>query len=477
MPGWEREGALDLINEGRFRVADPGPLRMPVISCSIRRNELLDLILETVCGPEARLMGLQVPDGIVRIAVERALLESPGGAKVTLIGVAPLQLHETHDDSTGQATIRVETRIHRLEGTTGLGRSPRYIIDWVGNFPTSLFVWPDMITSTTETTNKREIGGADGIRLSSSDETFSMRAGALKCSVAGMTVYLCAGGEDHRSTGYLLFDGTPDPAFRTKVRLAISLALGVYLVDLGSTTFAEDWSTVSFEAKSAYSIDRKVFRLQTKPPSPYISNTKFMYQLDHQLFNRMINALFQHHEKLDIQGLSWAYWHARCATPHIAAAHWGAALEKLIRHYKEMKPDQFPSSLIDGPAWKKLKESVSTAINALEVSETAKAAIRENVGGLNRVVFRQTWLAILEDLKISISDAEGKAWARRNDAAHGMDLEAGKELDLISDIKLLEGMFHRILVQVVGGSSYYWDYTTPGPSYLFRQIEEPPIPP
>ena len=39
------------------------------------------------------------------------------------------------------------------------------------------------------------------------------------------------------------------------------------------------------------------------------------------------------YDDLNLGVVSWAYWHAVTATPHIAAVHFGAALESLQRAY------------------------------------------------------------------------------------------------------------------------------------------------
>ena len=41
-------------------------------------------------------------------------------------------------------------------------------------------------------------------------------------------------------------------------------------------------------------------------------------------------------------------------------------------------------------------------------------------------------------------------------------MEAGEELDVIRDIKLLKVMFHRMLLRIIDGADTYHDYATPG---------------
>jgi hypothetical protein len=117
---------------------------------------------------------------------------------------------------------------------------------------------------------------------------------------------------------------------------------------------------------------------------------------------------------------------------------------------------------------------VEEAISKLELPEAKRNALRENVGGLNRMHQRDTMEAILRDLGIALGPDESRAWKRRNDAAHGVSMENGEELEVIRDIKLLKVMFHRMLLRIVNGADTYHDYATPG--FPIRKLPDP-VPP
>jgi hypothetical protein len=53
-------------------------------------------------------------------------------------------------------------------------------------------------------------------------------------------------------------------------------------------------------------------------------------------------------------------------------------------------------------------------------------------------------------------------------------MEAGEELDVIRDIKLLKLMFHRMLLRIINGADNYHDCATPG--FPIRQLADP-VPP
>jgi hypothetical protein len=478
MTGWDHEFAVQYINDGLFHVTDPGPLRAPVIDFSLRRDEGLDLILETRTAPDAKSTAPEHPSGTVRITTESAGLENIGGVKVRLTGVIPYRVQTSTNYRTGQDEHVEEAKIHALEATVQSGIEGRYTIDWVENLPTSPFVWPDFAETKIETATKRKFGlGDDGITLFSTDSGQSSSRSAAKIVAAGNEIYVCAlrrrDNDDLVKPGCIIYVGNPDEQFRKKVRTAISFALGVYLVDLGSAVYSKDWEIISFKSRSAYSIDRKVLDLVVLPPAPM--GARWQHEIDRVPFARLVNAVFHNYEALDFGNLSWAYWHALCATPHIASVHFGAAIELLLRQYGAMKPDQFPRGIIaDRATRKRLFGQVEEAIAKLEVSEEKKNALRENIGGLNRVHQRDSMEAILKDIGIVLGPDESQAWKRRNDAAHGIAMEDGEELDVIRDIKLLKVMFHRMVLRIINGADTYHDYDTPG--FPIRKLADP-VPP
>lgn len=144
----------------------------------------------------------------------------------------------------------------------------------------------------------------------------------------------------------------------------------------------------------------------------------------------------------------------------------------LLRQYAATKPDRFPQGIIaDRVIWKLFSGQVEEAVAKLEISEEKKNALRENIGGLNRVHHRDIMEAILKDVGIGLGIDESQAWKRRNDAAHGIAMETGEELDVIRDIKLLKVMFHRMLLRIINGADTYHDYATPG--FPIRKLADP----
>ena len=161
--------------------------------------------------------------------------------------------------------------------------------------------------------------------------------------INGVELYLSVA--DFRDTkvgikpGYILYVGNPDDAVRKKIRNVIAFCLGNYLVHLGCTTLCQDFQIVSLNAVSAFSISGRVFELPVLPPAPL--GKKYEHEVDQDIASKMVNAIYAKYDDLRFGELSWAYWHALCAPVHMAAAHFGAAIEALQRTYMERYPAKF----------------------------------------------------------------------------------------------------------------------------------------
>jgi hypothetical protein len=126
------------------------------------------------------------------------------------------------------------------------------------------------------------------------------------------------------------------------------------------------------------------------------------------------------------------------------------------------------------PGWDPLLESISTVVEAAEIPECAKAAIKENVrSSANSAAKRDQLQALGDSIGIEIGADEHAAWKRRNKAAHGVPIAEGKELETIRDMKPLMVLFHRMLLAITGAADFYLDYASEG--VPIRPLKEPPL--
>jgi hypothetical protein len=476
MTSWENE-SFELLNHVRFRFIDPGPLHAPIHKFSVRRDDRLNLILETEAPPDAESAAVEYPSGTVRINRDQAKLAYIAGVEAVLTGLQPLTPMPRYDGNDVIALKQV-AHVHELKVTLGDLGSAAYTIEWLENLPASPFIWPDSVDTVTETTTTRRIALSDeGITLASCNRRQSVTSNAAKLTVAGQTLYVCApdreGPDAELKPGCIVYVGTPDDLTRKKIRTALSFALGMYLTELGHTLYDQGWHVISATSLSAYNLAKRIFDPAPMPLAP-LGNRGFQHDLGRAELTRMVSALVAVHEALDLGNLSWAYWHACAATVHIAPAHFGAAIEALLRAFEKSHPGKITTKILDTALYKKLQGAIASVIADAQVPEDSKHALSENLGGINRVPPRTSLKALAEAIGIKLGSDEDAAWKRRNDAAHGRPIPEGDELAAIRDMKLLRGLFHRMLLRISNATDSYIDYVSL--NHPYRRLEEP-VPP
>lgn len=476
MCDWEWESFDKFLNSTSFTVVDGGPLRVPIRSFSITRNEKLKLIMETRAAQSATTNATVYPLGTVRVNTEAVTLSNDMGMEVVAGGVRPRSWKMSSHGDPAPGELREESSIHSLKGIISPLRDTKYVIDWLANVDDSFF-WPDITDDETEITKSRALcGGNNGPVLKSAQKDTGASRNCVKISVDGCELYLCTA----KSTitkgiskpGFILYTGTPSDDFRDKIRRCLSFSLGTYFVYLGCSSFCDNWSLTSFEAVSAYSVGGKAFELPPLPPAPL--GMHYEREIDRDLLSRIVNSLYSHYDALGFGRLSWAYWHAVCATPHIAAVHFGAAVETLQRRYLRANRGVLKTKPLEGEEWERMKASVESAISRLTVGDNAKAIdvkaiMRNKLNELNTMPESLKTECLLKLLQLELGDREKRAWTRRNVAAHGSETE--EDVDLIRDIKILRLRFHRMLLSITKASDLYYDYFSLG--HPIRKLTEP----
>jgi hypothetical protein len=387
MCDWEWESFDGLLNNGSFQIADAGPLRAPIRSFSIKRNEKLELLMETRAEGTATSKANAHPPGTVRLNTDTVTLSNTAGSEVVAGGVGPYDWRTSINADSPLGDLRELSSLHSLKGTIGPHRDPKYVIDWLANVD-DVFMWPDTSDDETAITKTRTLHGGDSetvLRASRKGGWHSRKC--VKLRVDGCDFFLCAAeqatAKGVSDPGFILYTGNPSDDFRDKVRRCLSFSLGTYLVYLGCSSFCEKWSLVSFQAVSAYSLGGRAFELPALPPSPL--GTRFLWEIDRDILSRMVNSLYSHYDALGFGKLSWAYWHAVCATPHIAAVHYGAAVESLQRSYLKTNKQTVQTKLVEGEDWKGMKASLKSAISGSAVGDDVKTILENKLSELNAI--------------------------------------------------------------------------------------------
>ncbi len=454
---WEWESFDSFTNSGLFTFSDPGPLHAPINKFTIKRDADLKLILETVSGEDAISNATSHPPGTVRLNTDTAtLLSVVGTTTITLNGIQPLG----HSSALGQ--LQEKSSIHQLTGRTQNQNEPKYVIDWLANVE-SCFNWPDITDYVIATTKTLTIGSGDkATTITHTSKTSGHRNNCVNLNVAGNEIFLCTSdsqsAKEIKKPGFILYIGTPTEEFREKIRVCLSLSLGVYLVHLGHSIFCKDWHLVSFEAISTYTLGGRAFEIPTMPPAPL--GMKYEWEIDSDILSRMVNSIFTHYDALNIRSLNWAFWHAVCATPHIAAVHYGAAVEALQRAYVKSNPAAYQTTLLCHGHWSILKHAADAAVAAMPISNQLKKILQNKIAGLNSKPPSVLLDELLSNLHLTLSEREQAAWRHRHNAGHGNYAKPEEPIRVIRETKLLRLRFIRMVLAITKASDTYYDYYT-----------------
>ncbi|PZP08790.1 MAG: hypothetical protein DI607_12825, partial [Sphingomonas hengshuiensis] len=190
------EECLRILNKGLFEITDPGSLHQPIRSFSIRRDEKLQLILETEAAPNATSAAIDQPRGTARMTTERALLRSVGGLEGEFLGLAPYSQNRQTIGVTEQP-LKELAQVHIAKTNNPSAAPAAYVIDWLENLPWSPYTWPAASDVVTRTITTRRISLNDGITIASDTDRSSTSWNSAKVTVDGTTFYVCAlDGED-----------------------------------------------------------------------------------------------------------------------------------------------------------------------------------------------------------------------------------------------------------------------------------------
>jgi hypothetical protein len=476
MTAWQWECFEGYANSSVLGVTNAGPLHSPIRTFTIARNDKLELILETLVVGDVQKSSAPVhPVGTVRLTTETVEFAGQGGMSCVAHGVWPFSEGKTWNAEHVQQTTQ-RAKVHSLTARLRNDIAPAYAIDWLENLDSASSVWTgSFISDRQETIDTRTIGHGAGIELSARDVTRStMNNSALSMVINGVQLYLCVSdmelSKGRKKPGYIFYVGNPDDAFRKKIREVLSFCLGNYLVYLGSTTLCEKSEIVTFSAVSPPSIGR-VFEIPVLPPAQL--GDKYQREVDQQAVSRMANAVYAHYDELRFGAFSWAYWHARCAPVHMAAAHFGAVIEAVQDAYVKSHPAKFETTLItDKAKWSLLSGAFLTAIIDAGLDPSISAILTNKVrSNLNQTPPSVISEKLLADIGITLSPAETDAWKRRNMAAHGGELALDSAISTIRDTKLLKIILHRIVLKITGASDFYHDDYSIG--HCIRKVTDP----
>lgn len=463
MFSWEWEYFEEVVREYGPAVEDAGPLSTPVQRFTIQRDESLLLKMLAHAPVGAKDSAVSYPSGTVRENTDAVTFGGNMGLKMVAEGVNVAEAQTIWQSNSPVAELQQNCSIHRLKGSLGPdNKETKYVVDWLANVSPS-FHWPDMTNEVSGIKKTRKFGyDPNGLEMNSSNSTEGVSWNCVRLTVGEYTLFLATAkptvAANIKRPGYIVYLGCPTDEFRDRIRRCLSFALGSYLVYLGHSCFCADWRLTRFEAMSAYSMAGRAFDVPPMPPFPL--SIQWEWQIDREMLSRAVNALYEHYEELNFGPLTWAYWHAVMATPHIASVHYGAAIESLERAYLETKGAKIERSLLDAASWEPLKSMLERQVEDVALEEDVTKILTNKIRNLNAIPQSLLTTNLMNSLGLALGPREEKVLRIRNISAHGKDDEVDAEW--IRDLKILRIRFHRMVIAMTGASDQYYDYFTIG---------------
>lgn len=391
-----KENIFSYIDGKEFFISEYGILFNPILDFSLYRDKDLSIKLKTKLNAYSRPKHEQEADGITRLNKYTANFSNEYGDNASIFGIQSYGVTRISDDN--EISSRCETvRIHSVDLSINNKTFCRYGIDWIYNLPLG-FIWPNILYNFRSENEYCGIEFEDGnVKILSSKENYSCSKAVATFSVKNVNVYLCLLKELENDEnqkyrpGCIIYDGIMDLETRKKIRVSLSLALGVFLVDLGHTNYDNMWNALSMFARTAYSLNDYAFRMNPKPFSPLnsrnedIFNSQYLNIIDEETLGIIVNSFVDNYDILDLNNLSWAYWHACASTPHMAPAHFGAAIESLQTAYLKKYPHNVSRERIPDDAWQPIKDELTFVVNKSEVDDHVKLQITQQIGNLNQI--------------------------------------------------------------------------------------------
>jgi hypothetical protein len=160
-----------------------------VTGFTLRRDEDLNLMLDTLSASDSTSSAIERPAGSVYISTAEVKFEGRFGAGVTASGVIPRIVLNTASKNSAEAKKQMSS-LHTVRWNRQSAGEPRYVIEWVENM-SGPFVWPhsDDITETGE--KRRRLHGPRGeVILSTPIHGMSSSRSCVQLVIEGIKLFV-----------------------------------------------------------------------------------------------------------------------------------------------------------------------------------------------------------------------------------------------------------------------------------------------
>lgn len=263
---------------------------------------------------------------------------------------------------------------------------------------------------------------------------------------------------DEGNKGIILYKKNLDLEKREKIRKIISYILGCPLVYYGYT-FINKYMISSFSySKNINSNEKNLLNINFQLPTALDFASANI--INEKIFQNLVIEIFQKYDAYDFGNIVFNYWIAVGSNSITAAVLHGAIVEKLQSKYMEINNVSY-SKVLDRSAFKKLKQKLELQFDDFEISDDQKKIFLNKIGNMNTYSQKDKMNFFCQDVSLTLSEIENKAWQQRNDAAHGNDITDYNEA--WKNTLILRELVNKFLLRLLTSSEYYLSYLQGNP--------------
>ncbi len=325
-----------------------------------------------------------------------------------------------------------------------------YLIEFVDNFKIN-HIFPHLMKWSENHERIFEIYGTDCQLIQKIVNLENSNRNSIGFRFEGSEVYIIKIKDGDK--GIILYKKDLELDKREKIRGIISYILGCPLVFYGYT-FVNKYMTPSYSyLRNIHDNERGKLAINVQVPTPLSLSALNIIEVD--IFENLMQELYVKYEEYDLGNIFFTYWVAVNSNSITAAVHYGALIEKLQATYMKIHEVSY-SKILDKAIFKKMRERLQQQLEEFEITPEQKKIFLDKIGNLNTYSQKNKMDFFCNDISLSLSDIEKKAWQQRNDAAHGNDITDVNQA--WKNTLILRELVNKFLLKLVTTNKYYLSY-------------------
>lgn len=472
-----------------LEITSNGPLPSGTLKGSLERDEYLRLRLDV--DGSVQLPIASSHHGLLageRLPTPDDVIGESHGSQVVLSGASVRDVvHSGLHREGGAAAVRASADVFRATQTFS-DAPAHFVTEWLVNFDVGDLVLPQITERRWDRRFTRTRSGLppvvaelDGpLAGGFARDHFSIELegvpGLPSIRVGQVTVESAPKQFKPGFLEYKLGSVAPSEVDLSRVRDAVSFAIGRPLFTLGTSSFSEEGNVLR---RDAFSIGSLASASSWAQPSMLPTREILEeHTLSEERTSRVVNAVAKALRQLNASHTLTLFRIGQTSLLDVAPAHIGAALEALRDAYAQ-EERKLKSTLLPKASWEPVCTALTDAFDRAvpelkgraDVDEESIGLLRKKIATLNEKSSNMKYSEFFGLLNLRVGEVEKKALLERNNPAHGRRYQEHEYTALSARVRALETLYGRCVLRLSGAAESYVDYSTLG--FPARSLDEP----